>query len=146
MKYMHIILVLSGTAVCLGTAENNPLAIEHLFPSSPSKYVLDTCMQVCSDLVQLDSVPGEQVSSFWMDALLGKMIRLQAGIDRLMKDERDAKLHADDLVYLLAMINRVDVAYESVQCEAEYQVLCHTLLHTIKGSLARLLTKVYTQA
>ncbi|MFI5333435.1 MAG: hypothetical protein ACHQVS_05040 [Candidatus Babeliales bacterium] len=145
MKYMPIMLVLSSITIYAQAYEHNPFAIEQLFPSSPSKYVLDTCMQVCSDLVQLDAA-GERISSVWMDALLGRMVRLQAGIERLAHNHETERLHADDLVYLLAMINRVDVAYESVHCEQEYQLLYHTVLQSIKSSLASLLTTLYAQS
>jgi hypothetical protein len=122
--------------------ETNPLTLEQLFPVSTSSSVLDTCMQVCSDLVHLDFLK-EKPSLFWMDALLGKMVRLQAGIERLAQVAELPSLHADDLIYLLAMITRVDVAAESLAIDSEHQALYHALLRTIKTGLAHLLTQVH---
>lgn len=144
MKIMSALVMVSSVATSITAHQTNSFAIEQLFPASASTFVLDTCMQVCSDLVQLEHA-SERIPSYWLDALLGKMVRLQAGIERLAThNQPDIRLHADDLVYLLAMINRVEVAYESTQCDPEYQRLYSTTLETIKGSLVRLLTKLYS--
>lgn len=145
MKYIPVLMTLSSLATSIIACQTYPVVLDQLFPQSASTCVLDTGMQVCSDLVQLDGAT-DTLCACWMDALLGKMVRLQAGIERLMAHNQESKLHADDLVYLLAMINRVEIAYESVRCDAEYQVLYHTALHTIKGSIARLLVQVYARS
>lgn len=144
MKVIPVLLMTSSMGICLQAHETHSLSLEQLFPTSASTYVLDTCMQVCSDLVLLDSLK-EKLSSFWMDALLGKMARLQVGIERLVTSKEQPGLHADDLIYLLAMITRVDIAAESTHIDADYQAVCHTLLHAIKARLAHLITQEYSR-
>lgn len=142
MKVFWVILIAASMGIGVSAHQGGSFSLEQLFPPSASSAVLDISMQVCSDLVLLGS-SQEMPPSIWLDALLGKMVRLQTGIERLSDAFQESNVHADDLVYLLAMIHRVEIAAESAAVDGEYQALYHTLLSTIKRRLAHLLTQVY---
>lgn len=129
--------------------ENNLLFFDQLFPMSPAHQIIDMCMHVYEDLPllkEMSSAAGYQALA--ADAMLGKTMRLDYNLQRVLKQNRVAGfdgIHVDDSLYLLELLNHIEeacvdmgiVTTHGSSLEVEQMDVKH-MLHTIKVRLKQI--------
>jgi len=120
-------IALIALASCTIPAAYAQLSFDSVFPPSPFKHALSLCINVYGDLEGMQSAPAYQHQPLIMDALLGRLLRLNS-YTRTMSVQ---PMHAEDKDYFLDITKKVSALFDAVVMSAEHKTLGQALLADI---------------
>jgi hypothetical protein len=128
---------------CIGTQEDQVnFSFDSIFPTTPYKDALGSCMQVLGYLDQLchEHQRGEQIAFCLVhDAFLGKVVHAEHKVTHLIKNIQSGAVVADDNVrYLSAIVTYINQLYRERIDEDQRNTLVMNSLEGIAVQVSRL--------
>jgi hypothetical protein len=117
MLSVILTLAVGGNILCVDAHDDKVmLSFDTIYPSTPYKDALGSCMQVLGYLDQLchEHERGDQtVFCFVHDAFLGKVVLAQHRVAQLLENIESGALVADDNInYLSAILSYISKLYQ----------------------------------
>lgn len=141
---VFITLALLVTALpCIGAYEEQVnLSFDSIFPSTPYKDALGSCMQVLGYLDQLchEHERGEEITFCLVhDAFLGKVVHAEHKVVQLIENIQSGAVVADDNVrYLGAIVAYINQLYQERIDQDQRNTLAMSALEGIAVQVSRL--------
>ncbi len=138
-----ILFIFLPITVLASNNANIHFTFDSLFPSTPYKKVLTTCMQIRSSLPMLDEYKNsEEDYAILSDLMIGRMTYLQNSVDVMLANK--ALIHGDDIEYLSTILYymRLELSTIFKSKPQEKELIIDKMLLDIKGKI-ELVLKAY---
>ncbi len=139
LKIMRIFLLCCASHV---HADTTKISFDVLFPATPFKNVLHSCMQIRNAIVSINQYKDKpQDYTILIDILLGRMTYLQTRIESMLSDK---SCHMDDLEYLVGILDYMEQETNQLLNDGnhERETVMVKMINGIKNSLEQTLSKV----
>lgn len=119
-----------------------PLSFDSIFPATPYKDALGSCMQVLGYLDQLclEHERSDEANILLLqDAFLGKVVCAQDKVAHLIADIKTGSIVADDNVhYLSTVLSYINRLYKERLNKNQHNVLATNILKNMSEQIARI--------
>lgn len=137
-----VFTVLMGVQVRIDAQQEDliNLSFDSIFPTTPYKDALGSCMQVLGYLEQLShecAKPDSKQEVLLYDALLGKIVSAQYKVIHLVTTIKDGLVVADDNVqYLDTLVHYINTVYQERITHVHHNALVVDILKDISKELS----------
>lgn len=135
VNFSKLKLFLLLIVVHVSTLQSFNVSFDVLFPSTPYKQVLNTCMQIRNSIASMQTYQNNNEDyAIYADLISGRMVFLDSCVDTMLKS---SSILADDLEYLLNIMD-----YMTLESKLLNRTICAEHVHGISKLIAAIKHKL----